>query len=165
MLPGYGDPILGLDVTLDGKWVLATCAKYLILIPTATGEGDNTGFEKLLNKVKRNPVRLALDPIDIMKFGLGKRFSERVGKGTFTYATFNNGAELGVEEAIITSIGEYIILWNFEKVKKGKMNHYVIKKAESNIVLNQFRFNRPEDVLVTLPQTLKIEKRVRFSEE
>jgi len=57
---------------LDGKWVLATCAKYLILIPTATG--DATGFEKLLNKTKRNPVRLALDPIDIMKFGLGKAY-------------------------------------------------------------------------------------------
>ena len=70
-LPGFGDPILGIDVTLDGKWILGTCAKYLILIPTSTGEGDNTGFEKLFNKVKRNPIRLFLDPIDIMKFGLG----------------------------------------------------------------------------------------------
>ena len=70
-----------------------------------------------------------------------------------------------MEEAIVTSIGEYIVLWNFAKVKKGKLNHYTIKKTDANIVLNQFKFNEPADVLVTMPSTLKIEKRVRLNRE
>jgi len=32
--PGLGEPILAIDCTKDGKWLLATCKNYLILLPT-----------------------------------------------------------------------------------------------------------------------------------
>jgi len=161
LLPGFGDPIIGIDVSLDGKWVLATCHKYLIVIPT-TASGEKTGFEKVLGKDKRHPIRLALDPRDIINLNLGIFLNNnKIGNASFTYATFNNGSSVGIEEAIVTGIGEYIVLWDFRKVKKGKLNRYSIKKAENNIVLNQFRFNQSGEVLVTMPQTLKIEKRLR----
>lgn len=68
---------------------------------------------------------------------------------------------LGVEEAILTSIGSYTVVWDFHKVKQGKLNHYIIKKADNKIVTNQFTFNEPESILVTMPESLRIEKRVR----
>lgn len=74
LIPGLGDAISGIDVSLDGNWVLATCAKYLILISTGIEE-EKTGFYKALPKDKRSFIRLALNPIDIQKFNLGMSFS------------------------------------------------------------------------------------------
>ena len=34
LYPGLGDAILALDSSKDGKWLLATCSQYLILLPT-----------------------------------------------------------------------------------------------------------------------------------
>lgn len=33
-LPPIGEPILGLDVTLDGRYLIATCSNFLILVHT-----------------------------------------------------------------------------------------------------------------------------------
>jgi hypothetical protein len=32
------------------------------------------------------------------------------------------------ENAIVTSTGRYVVAWDFAKVKKGKLDTYVIKK-------------------------------------
>jgi hypothetical protein len=40
---------------------------------------------------------------------------------------FNTGPDTK-ETAIITSVGEYVIAWDFSKVKKGKLDSYQIKK-------------------------------------
>jgi hypothetical protein len=42
-LPAMGDPILGVDVTKDGRWVVATCKTYLLVIDTLIGEGRYSG--------------------------------------------------------------------------------------------------------------------------
>ena len=42
-LPPLGDPITGIDVTADGRWVVATTKTYLLLIDTLIGEGRYTG--------------------------------------------------------------------------------------------------------------------------
>jgi hypothetical protein len=40
----YADPIIGIDVTADGRWILATCRNYLLVASTALEKGT-TGFE------------------------------------------------------------------------------------------------------------------------
>lgn len=42
-LPPLGDPIVGVDVTADGRWIVATTKTYLLLIDTLIGEGKYTG--------------------------------------------------------------------------------------------------------------------------
>jgi hypothetical protein len=34
LFPGWGEPIYHIEVTKNGKWLLATCKNYLILLPT-----------------------------------------------------------------------------------------------------------------------------------
>ncbi len=34
LFPGWGEPINHIEVTKNGKWLLATCKNYLILLPT-----------------------------------------------------------------------------------------------------------------------------------
>jgi hypothetical protein len=42
-LPPLGDPIIGIDVTADGRWIVATTKTYLLLIDTLIGEGRYAG--------------------------------------------------------------------------------------------------------------------------
>ena len=42
-LPPLGDPILGIDVTSNGRWIVATTKTYLLLVDTLIGEGKYTG--------------------------------------------------------------------------------------------------------------------------
>lgn len=39
-LPTLGDPIVGIDVSKDGRWILATCKTYILLIDTKISAGQ-----------------------------------------------------------------------------------------------------------------------------
>ena len=45
-IPGLGSPITAIDVTYDGKWVLATTDKYLMLVRTSY-EDDKVRLARL----------------------------------------------------------------------------------------------------------------------
>lgn len=65
-LPALGDPILGVDVSSDGRWVIATCRTYLLLIDTLIQDGryqGNLGFDRSFPADARPlPRRLQLRP-------------------------------------------------------------------------------------------------------
>lgn len=65
-LPALGDPILGVDVTSDGRYIIATCKTYLLLIDTLIGDGrykGNLGFDRSFPAdSKPIPRRLQLKP-------------------------------------------------------------------------------------------------------
>lgn len=42
-LPPLGDPILGIDVTSNGRYIVATTKTYLLLVDTLIGEGKYAG--------------------------------------------------------------------------------------------------------------------------
>mmetsp|Transcript_114630 Transcript_114630/g.171447 ORF Transcript_114630/g.171447 Transcript_114630/m.171447 type:complete len:85 (-) Transcript_114630:55-309(-) len=54
--------MVSLDCTKDGKWMLATCKNYLLLLPTY--DGEVSGFSKSLS-VKPIPRKLVLHPEDV----------------------------------------------------------------------------------------------------
>lgn len=67
-LPALGDAIIGIDVSADGRWVLATCKTYLLLIDTLIPEGvgrygGSSGFDRSFPaEAKPTPRRLQLKP-------------------------------------------------------------------------------------------------------
>lgn len=65
-LPAMGDPIIGIDVTADGRWIVATCKTYLFVIDTLIGDGKYAGclgFDRPFPAdPKPQPVRLQLRP-------------------------------------------------------------------------------------------------------
>lgn len=67
-LPALGDAIIGLDVSADGRWVLATCKTYLLLVDTLIPEdagryGGSSGFDRSFPaNAKPTPKRLQLKP-------------------------------------------------------------------------------------------------------
>lgn len=121
-LPAMGDPILGIDVTSDGRWIVATCKSYLLVIDTLIGNGryaGSLGFDRSFPAdSKPQPKRLQLRPEHAAYMG---------NDVSFTPARFNKG-EGQDENAIVTSSARYVIAWDFAKVKKNKLDSYVIKK-------------------------------------
>jgi len=72
-LPALGDPILGIDVTADGRWIVATTKTYLLLIDTLIGEGryaGSLGFDRSFPATaKPMPKRLQLKPEHVAYMG------------------------------------------------------------------------------------------------
>jgi len=62
------------------------------------------------------------------------------------FVRFNQG-EGQEENAIVTSTGQYVIAWDFGKVKKGKLDHYEIKKYEDHVVQDNFKFGDDKEIV------------------
>ncbi|KXS18694.1 VID27-domain-containing protein [Gonapodya prolifera JEL478] len=147
-LPGLGDPIIGIDVSADGQWVLATCKDYILLVNTAIKGADGaTGFSKAMGQSKPVPRRLQLKPEHVAYMG---------GTVNFTPARFDTGE--GSERMIVTSTGEFVVSWNFRKVKAGGKgtDEYVIKKYCKVVVSDNFRYNMPRDIVVATPDNVTL---------
>jgi hypothetical protein len=69
------------------------------------------------------------------------------------YFSFNQG-EGQEENAIVTSSGQYVIAWDFAKVKKGRLDHYEIKKYEDQVVQDNFKFGDDKEIVRLFPTVL-----------
>jgi hypothetical protein len=78
-LPPLGDPILGIDVTADGRWIVGTTRTYLLLIDTLIGEGryqGSLGFDRSFPaSSKPIPRRLQLRPEHVAYMGHSVSFT------------------------------------------------------------------------------------------
>ncbi|KAJ6255415.1 vacuolar import and degradation protein [Anaeramoeba flamelloides] len=147
LLPGFGDPIIAMDTTEDGKWVLATCKDYLLVVNTDLGDGKN-GFKVRMGKNKPRPIRLQLEKHHLLLLK---------GRVNFTAAHFNTGQ--GGEKSIVTSTGNFVITWNFAKVKRGILNRYEIKKFSDRVVRDDFVHGTDQAVVVALPNGVHLKKK------
>lgn len=124
LLTGLGEEIIGLDVSHDGNYIVATCPDFLMLIPTQF-KGDRNGFTSQMGQEKPKPRKLTLSNPDYVRLG--------VQNAKYTKATFNNGST-NHDSEIITSIGNYIITWRLKDIKKGRLGQYETKKKDQKIV-------------------------------
>ncbi|TKA23600.1 hypothetical protein B0A50_07434 [Salinomyces thailandicus] len=148
-LPALGDPIVGLDVSADGRWVLATTRTYLLLIDSLQKEGKNQGklgFEKAFAKdSKPQPRRLALTPSHVAQFQ-----HETKQPLSFTTARFNIG-EGKEETTIISATGPFIVTWSLKKVLQGRKDPYSIKRYSEEVKADNFRWGSDKNIVVALP--------------
>ncbi|KAK7626208.1 vacuolar import and degradation protein [Phyllosticta citricarpa] len=156
-LPQIGDPIIGVDVSADGRWVLATTRTYLLLIDALQSEGKNEGklgFEKAFPKdAKPQPRRLALTPSHVAQFQ-----HETKSPISFTPARFNAGVE-SEETNIITASGPFVITWSLKKVLAGRKDPYSIKRYSEEVKADNFRFGSDKNVIVALPNEVDMVNR------
>jgi len=148
-LPGLGDRMIGIDVSEDGNYVLATTAKYLLIVDTRVKGQVKGGFLKSMGKNKPAPRKLTIKPEDIVKY--------RMGEINFTAAHFNTGPSL--ERSIVTSSGPFIITWNFRAVKLGRLDSYKVKRYQDTVVADDFAYNNDGRIVVTLPNDVSVAHR------
>ena len=63
-----GEPVLHLDTTKDGQWVLATFKHYLRLIPTENDQDESLFSKKIAFPNRPHPVKLEISLEDIQKY-------------------------------------------------------------------------------------------------
>ncbi|KAJ9293110.1 hypothetical protein DTO271G3_8054 [Paecilomyces variotii] len=159
-IPALGEPIIGLDVSADGRWVLATCRTYLLLIDALQKDGKNEGklgFERSFAKdSKPQPRRLGLQPAHVAQFQ-----HETKAPLSFTPARFNTGVDTS-ETSIVTATGPFIITWNLKKVLAGRKDPYTIKRYAENVMADNFRFGSDKNVIVALPNEVNMVAKKSF---
>ncbi|TPX54931.1 hypothetical protein PhCBS80983_g05678 [Powellomyces hirtus] len=145
-LPGGGDPIIGIDTTENGKWIIATCRTHLFLVNTEIkGQGGTLGFQKSMGQEKPQMKRLQLKPEHVGWLG---------GTVNFTPARFSTGDS--EEQAIITSSGNNVIRWNFRRVKGGHYYDYTIKQYADTVVADNFKYGEDRAMIVALPSEVEM---------
>jgi hypothetical protein len=146
--PGIGDGITNVDVTADGKFVLATTTSYLLVIRTSVPGQAKSGFHQSIAASAEAPMKLQLDPSDIARLG--------ISKVRFTAAHFNIGPDQ--EEYISTSTGPFIVTWNFRKIQAGQRFQYKIKRFDSDVVADNFLFGHKDKMVVALPDNIFVQQ-------
>ncbi|KAI9676893.1 MAG: hypothetical protein M1817_006732 [Caeruleum heppii] len=153
-IPALGEPIIGLDVSADGRWLLATCRTYLLLIDALQKDGKNAGklgFEKSFAKdSKPQPRRLGLQPSHVAQFQ-----HETSAPLCFTPARFNTGLSSS-ETSIITATGPFIITWDLRKILAGRKDPYTIKRYGEEVKADNWRFGDDRNVIVALPNEVNM---------
>ncbi len=149
-LPGLGNPVTHLDVTADGEWLLATTKTYLVVYPLKMGNGK-LGFNDRMGKEKPVPLKLAITPEDMLRYG--------IKEVNFTPAFFNTGTIANTSEQwIATSTGPFVITWNFLRVKQGQRSAYKIQKTQEQVVMDRFRHNYSNDLLIAQTNDVYVSK-------
>ncbi|RMZ82289.1 hypothetical protein DV738_g1873, partial [Chaetothyriales sp. CBS 135597] len=160
LLPALGEAIIGIDVSADGRWILATCRTYLLLIDALQKTGKNEGklgFEKAFGKdSKPQPRRLGLTPSHVAQF------QHETGQPlSFTTAKFNTG-EGTQETSIITSTGPFLVTWSLKKVVNGTKDPYNIRRYGDTVVADNFEYGSDKNVILTLPNEVDMVSRKSF---
>ncbi|GAN05606.1 vacuolar import and degradation protein 27 protein [Mucor ambiguus] len=104
-LPSIGKCILALDTAASGRYIIATCADFLMLIDLQEQHIDQ----------KPIPVILRLRSEHVM---LMQNFTE------FT------GAYFDVENRIIAATGQHLIMWDLQDIYHGRIDTYKVKKLD-----------------------------------
>ena len=146
LIPCFGDPIISIDITKNGDYLLVTCEKYLMLINTR-GEHDENAFTVSLKRAKRKPITLKMTPEDVV--------NRQLGDDNYTPAKFDINKTTN-ETIITSSLGPYIIVWNLEQVKKGIVNSYQLKNVNEYVIGNTTKFNKNK-LIVTMPNKVLLQ--------
>ncbi|KAJ2636772.1 Vacuolar import and degradation protein 27 [Coemansia sp. RSA 1286] len=158
-LPALGDPIIGIDVTSDGRYIVATCSTYLLLIDALIPDDPtgSTGFVKPFPQDKKPaPRRLQLKPEHVVYMG---------GPPSFTPAKFNQSPSgKASERTIVTSTGPFVVTWNLRRaLGTGRGDAYHIKQYSQHVVADNFRFGHDRSIVVALPDDVKSVKRSQLA--
>ena len=149
----YGDPIRYIDISSDDQYILLTCDKYLILINSGCNEEEKNSFLKTIKTLERKtPLRLQIKTTDIAKYGLNS--------ANYTAAKFNKNKN--GENNIITSLGEYIIIWNYNDIRKGKISSYKIKKVNDLVIDNDFKLGKGNKIVIAMPTKIRIQNQKKI---
>ena len=132
LLNGLNHSIRYLDSSIDGKYILVTCDKYIMVINTEN-ELNFNGFNTCFGRTNIKPLILRLSHNDLIKYNIINE--------NFSPAKFNNNTNCK-EMMIISSLGQYVIVWNFKQVQNGETNLYRIINANEFVIGNTTKFDK-----------------------
>ena len=146
LITGFDCPIRYIDCSVDGKYILATCDNHIMVINTEN-EYNKNGFEACLGRIKVKPLILKLSSDDLIRYNIENE--------SFTPAKFNNNTN-SKEMMIISSLGKYVILWNFTQVQNGQADLYRIINANEFVIDNTTKFDKNQ-IIIALSDKVRLQ--------
>ena len=146
LITGFDCPIRYIDCSVDGKYILATCDKHIMVINTEN-EYNQNGFDTCLGRIKVKPLILKLSSNELIKYNIENEL--------FTPAKFNNNTNCK-EMMIISSLGQYAILWNFTQVQNGQTDLYRIINSNEFVIDNTTKFDKNQ-IIIALSDKLRLQ--------
>lgn len=109
LLQTAGQAILSVDISADGKFVLATTADHVMLFPIEYLDGGKAlnGCDNRMGKNKPQPLRLVPSPEQLRVMGTAAKF---------TGAHFDTDKNSRQEKWIIASCNNHILTWSLPSV-------------------------------------------------
>ncbi|KAH8738950.1 hypothetical protein FG386_000816 [Cryptosporidium ryanae] len=156
LLNSFSSPILSVDVTRNGNWILATTKNCIHLYPVCE---QNQDFETVRNgfvtSLKNKPPsrKLRLKPDDIYHYN--------ITDVNFTPARFDQSQDSSgnfAETKIISSVDNLVIVWDFEAIKRGNLYAYSIKEVEYKVEDCSTFYNSSDSVVLAYNDDLTIHK-------
>lgn len=74
---------------------------------------------------------------------------------SFTQARFDTPSG-GGETSIVTATGPYIVSWPLDRVKRGRVDGYTIRKLSDTVVEDNFAFGSSNNIIVAMPEDLQM---------
>jgi hypothetical protein len=102
-------PIRHIDITADGKYIVATTKEYVLVVCTKMPSSEKLGFTERMGAAKPQPTRLDVPPELVAELG---------DKMALTKATFGVDQESG-EHVITCSAGAHLLVWELDAVQKA----------------------------------------------
>ena len=146
LITGFDCPIRYIDCSVDGKYILATCDKHIMVINTENEYSQN-GFDTCLGRIKVKPLILKLSSNELIKYNIENEL--------FTPAKFNNNTN-SKEMMIISSLGQYVILWNFTQIQNGQTDLYRIINANEFVIDNTTKFDKNQ-IIIALSDKVRLQ--------
>jgi len=159
-LSQLADPIIGLDVSADGEWILATTEKYIIVFKTTWDDhkGTHSAFHSSMPVEQKKLLVLRIPKKQKLKYAID---DEDI---SFSTARFDNSPyETDIsEQDIVTSTGYFIVRFKFRPVKKDynseprrqKRALPIIYKQDDEIVDKIFSYQN-DSIVVALGHDFK----------
>ncbi|KAI9028147.1 VID27 cytoplasmic protein-domain-containing protein [Phycomyces nitens] len=148
ILPPMRDPILYIDVTSQGRYIVATCSTYLIVIDTLhkNDPKQRLGFEVSFgSRDKPIPWILRIRPEHTV------RMKDPIN---FTFAKFDTGP--GDEKWIVSSTGSFSVMWSLKAVCAGRVDSYKLQKFDSPVVDTCFDQGRRQDIVLAYKDDIRL---------
>jgi len=160
-LSQLADPIIGLDVSANGEWLLGTTKKYLIVFKTTWNDekGDHSAFKSSMPTEQKRLLTLRIPKKQKKKYSI---YDEDI---CFTTARFDNSPydETDItEQEIVTSTENFVIRFKFSQVKKDYLSEPrrqdravpIIYQQDDDIVDKTFSY-QTDSIVVALGHDLK----------
>eukprot|EP01100_Stratorugosa_tubuloviscum_P004773 TRINITY_DN2204_c1_g1_i1.p1 TRINITY_DN2204_c1_g1~~TRINITY_DN2204_c1_g1_i1.p1 ORF type:complete len:370 (+),score=159.70 TRINITY_DN2204_c1_g1_i1:63-1172(+) len=161
-----GEPVISVDVSADGEWILWTSRNFLSLAKTSfiDKKGQNaSGFGKSMGKEKQQVMQIRLCEEDLQSIGVSQE------NLYFTPARFDTGPSTRVsgitERSIITSTENFILHWNlrllerdYKRLTDGDTNYAATRprlyRQTSDIIDQKYQYYGGDKVIAALTDNI-----------
>jgi hypothetical protein len=145
------EPIIGIDISPDEQWVVATCPYYLSVFNVCAQSTGKLGFDVAMGRDRPALVRLAIRPEDMQKIAGGSEMP------SFAPAKFE--VKRGKIVAVVAAIGPGLVTWDFRRIREGSLPTYSMKfVGRETIVDDQPLFTSNDLVFISDNQVAVIER-------